>query len=297
MRIKLIGLGKMGYNLALNMKDNNIDVYATDVVDSILEKAKADGINTTKKIDALLNDTQNIVWVMLPAGKITNQVLDELKTIAHNGDIIIDGGNSDYVDSLRHAKEFDELGISFMDVGTSGGVEGARVGASFSIGGSEDSFKQLERELFEKIAAPQGYIYTGRSGSGHYSKMVHNGILYGYMQTLGEGFELLEASEFDYNLEQIAGAWSKSAVIRGWLLELAQSAFSKDAKLDSIKGEVKASDEARRTLNAAISYGVPAPSIALALMMRLNSVQEESFSAKVIASLRNEVGAHGTVKK
>lgn len=287
----------MGYNLALNMKDHGIEVYATDVVDSILSKAKNDGISVTDKIEDLVEDKGNIVWVMLPAGNITNQVLDNLKTKLQSGDTVIDGGNSDYIDSLRHAKEFEDLGINFMDVGTSGGVNGARNGASFSIGGKQEVFNTLEKDLFAKIAAPEGYIYTGKSGSGHYSKMIHNGILYGYMQTLGEGFELLEASEFDYDLEKIAGAWNKSAVIRGWLLELAEHAFSKDAKLESIKGEVKASDEARRTLNAAIGYGVPTPSIALALVMRLNSVQEESFSAKVIASLRNEVGGHGTVKK
>lgn len=297
MNVKLIGLGKMGYNLALNMKDNNIDIVGYDVNESILEKAKSDGIKVTKSLDTLLDDNENIVWVMLPAGKITNLVLDDLKTKLSEGDIVIDGGNSDYIDSLRHSREFKEIGVNFMDVGTSGGVNGARHGASFSAGGDKETWDKLEHSLFSPISAPDGYLYTGVSGSGHYLKMIHNGILYGYMQTLGEGFELLEASEFDYDLKDVAGAWNKSAVIRGWLLELAENAFEKDSKLEGIKGEVSASDEARRTLNAAINYGVPTPSIALALTMRLRSKQDDSFAAKVIASLRNEVGGHGTVKK
>ena len=292
MNVKLIGLGKMGYNLALNMKDNNIDVVGYDVNESILEKAKADGIEVTSNLDTLLDDKDNIVWVMLPAGKITNLVLDDLKTKLSNGDIVIDGGNSDYIDSLRHSEEFKAIGVNFMDVGTSGGVNGARYGASFSAGGDRQTWDKLEHSLFAPISAPEGYLYTGVSGSGHYLKMIHNGILYGYMQTLGEGFELLEASEFDYDLKDVAGAWNKSAVIRGWLLELAENAFEKDSKLERIKGEVSASDEARRTLNAAINYGVPTPSIALALTMRLRSKQDDSFAAKVIASLRNEVGGH-----
>ena len=229
---------------------------------------------------------------MLPAGKITNSVLHELSQLCKEGDIVIDGGNSDHRDSLKTAEQMEEKGIYFFDIGTSGGVYGARHGASFMCGGDPEVFKKDLQEMLESIATTNGCLYTGKTGSGHYLKMIHNAMLYGYMQTLGEGFELLEKSEFDYDLEKVADSLSKSSVIRGWLLELAANAFRKDPDLEKIKGVVGASKTTGWTIESACELGVPIPIISTSLMMRLRSKQNDSFSAKVIASLRDEVGGH-----
>ncbi|MEG0470634.1 MAG: NADP-dependent phosphogluconate dehydrogenase [Longicatena sp.] len=257
MKVNMIGLGKMGLNLALNMKDH---------------------------------------WVMLPAGKITNQVLSQVMSLSKKGDIIIDGGNSDHRDSLNTAKLMEEKGLFFFDVGTSGGVYGARHGASFMCGGDPEVFKELEPMLVS-IATTNGCLYTGKTGSGHYLKMIHNAMLYGMMQTLGEGFELLEASEFDYDMESVADSLSKSSVIRGWLLELCANAFRKNPKLTDIKGVIGASKTTNWTMESACELGVPVPVISLSLMMRFRSKQEDSYSAKLIASLRDEVGGHKAQEK
>ncbi len=298
MKIKMIGLGKMGYNLMLNMKDNDIDVEGFDINEATRKKAALEGFKVYSNLSEVFDKTiQNIVWVMLPAGKITNSVLDEIKSYARKGDVVIDGGNSNFEDSERHALDFKNLNVDFFDIGTSGGVSGARTGASLMIGGNKDVYNYLEKKLFSKIAIVNGYMYAGEAGSGHYLKMIHNAILYGMMQTLGEGFELLEKSDFKYNLEYVAATWSKSAVIRGWLMELTADAFSKDSNLSEIKGIVSASEEARWTIDAAFNLGVPTPAISSALIMRLRSKQEDTFSGKVVASLRNEVGGHTVTKK
>lgn len=292
MKVKMIGLGKMGCNLALNMKDHNVDVSGYDVNENARKNAEEAGIKTYDSLNQLVNDDeQNIIWVMLPAGKITNQVLAELSTLCKEKDIVIDGGNSDYRDSLKTAKVMEEKGIYFFDIGTSGGVYGARNGASFMCGGNKEQFEVL-RPMLESIATTNGCLYTGKTGSGHYLKMIHNAMLYGMMQTLGEGFELLEASEFDYDMAEVADSLSKSSVIRGWLLELTANAFRKSPDLANIKGVIGASKTTNWTIESACELGVPIPVISLSLMMRLRSKQEESFSAKLIASLRDEVGGH-----
>lgn len=234
---------------------------------------------------------------MLPAGKITNSVLNQLVELCKANDIVIDGGNSDHRDSLKTAHLMEEKGIYFFDIGTSGGVYGARHGASFMCGGDPDVFKHELQEMLESIATTNGCLYTGKTGSGHYLKMIHNAMLYGYMQTLGEGFELLEKSEFDYDLQNVADSLSKSSVIRGWLLELAADAFKKDPDLSKIKGVVGASKTTGWTIESACELGVPIPVISTSLMMRLRSKQDDSFSAKVIASLRDEVGGHKAQSK
>lgn len=297
MRVGMIGLGKMGYNLLQNMNDHKIEVYGYDVNKEVLEKAKQDGFTVYKSLeDMLKNESERrIIWVMLPAGEITNQVLDKLIQSMNSGDIVIDGGNSDYRDSLRYSELFNEKDINYFDVGTSGGVSGARNGASYMIGGNKEVYKEIE-ELFNLTSKEGGYIYTGEAGSGHYLKMVHNAILYGMMQTIGEGFELLHASQFNYDLHEVAKSLSKSSVIRGWLMELVANAFSKSPNLEEIKGVVSSSKSTQWTLDSACSLGVPLPTIAMSLFMRQRSKQDDSFSAKVIASLRDEVGGHSTVK-
>lgn len=298
MKLKMVGLGKMGLNLALNMKEHGVDVEGFDVNEGARKKAESENIKTYASLeDAVSKDEKNVIWVMLPAGKITNSVLNQLVELCKANDIVIDGGNSDHRDSLKTAHLMEEKGIYFFDIGTSGGVYGARHGASFMCGGDPDVFKKELQEMLESIATTNGCLYTGKTGSGHYLKMIHNAMLYGYMQTLGEGFELLEKSEFDYDLQNVADSLSKSSVIRGWLLELAADAFKKDPDLSKIKGVVGASKTTGWTIESACELGVPIPVISTSLMMRLRSKQDDSFSAKVIASLRDEVGGHKAQSK
>lgn len=298
MKLKMVGLGKMGLNLALNMKEHGVDVEGFDVNEEARKKAESENIKTYASLeDAVSKDEKNVIWVMLPAGKITNSVLNQLVELCKANDIVIDGGNSDHRDSLKTAHLMEEKGIYFFDIGTSGGVYGARHGASFMCGGDPDVFKHELQEMLESIATTNGCLYTGKTGSGHYLKMIHNAMLYGYMQTLGEGFELLEKSEFDYDLQNVADSLSKSSVIRGWLLELAADAFKKDPDLSKIKGVVGASKTTGWTIESACELGVPIPVISTSLMMRLRSKQDNSFSAKVIASLRDEVGGHKAQSK
>ncbi len=298
MKLKMVGLGKMGLNLALNMKEHGVDVEGFDVNEEARQKAESENIKTYASLeDVASKDEKNVIWVMLPAGKITNSVLHQLVELCKVNDIVIDGGNSDHRDSLKTAQLMEEKGIYFFDIGTSGGVYGARHGASFMCGGDPDVFKNELQEMLESIATTNGCLYTGKTGSGHYLKMIHNAMLYGYMQTLGEGFELLEKSEFDYDLQNVADSLSKSSVIRGWLLELAADAFKKDPDLSKIKGVVGASKTTGWTIESACELGVPIPVISTSLMMRLRSKQDDSFSAKVIASLRDEVGGHKAQSK
>lgn len=298
MKLKMVGLGKMGLNLALNMKEHGVDVEGFDVNEEARKKAESENIKTYASLeDAVSKDEKNVIWVMLPAGKITNSVLNQLVELCKANDIVIDGGNSDHRDSLKTAHLMEEKGIYFFDIGTSGGVYGARHGASFMCGGDPDVFKNELQKMLESIATTNGCLYTGKTGSGHYLKMIHNAMLYGYMQTLGEGFELLEKSEFDYDLQNVADSLSKSSVIRGWLLELAADAFKKDPDLSKIKGVVGASKTTGWTIESACELGVPIPVISTSLMMRLRSKQDDSFSAKVIASLRDEVGGHKAQSK
>ena len=293
MKLKMVGLGKMGLNLVLNMRDHEVEVEGFDVSEEARSKAEAENIKTYASLEEMVSeDEKDVIWVMLPAGRITNSVLCELSNLCKEGDIVIDGGNSDHRDSLKTAEQMEKKGIYFFDIGTSGGVYGARHGASFMCGGDPEVFKNDLQEMLESIATTNGCLYTGKTGSGHYLKMIHNAMLYGYMQTLGEGFELLEKSEFDYDLEKVADSLSKSSVIRGWLLELAANAFRKDPDLEKIKGVVGASKTTGWTIESACELGVPIPVISTSLMMRLRSKQNDSFSAKVIASLRDEVGGH-----
>lgn len=297
MKIKMIGLGKMGYNLALNLIDHGHEVVGFDVNEEIRSKAIDDGINCSESLEQIVKDTErNILWVMLPAGRITQSVIKDLIKISRSGDIIIDGGNSDYRDTKELGELASEQGIYLLDVGTSGGVSGARSGASYMIGGDGQAFKSIE-VIFNDTAVDGGYIYTGKTASGHYLKMVHNAMLYGMMQTLGEGFELLEASEFDYDLAEVAKALNQSSVIRGWLLGLVANAFEKNPGLNGIQDKVSASKTTNWTLESACELGIPIPVISLSLMMRLRSTQESSFSGKLIASLRDEVGGHKAIKK
>ncbi|MDN4524788.1 phosphogluconate dehydrogenase (NAD(+)-dependent, decarboxylating) [Fictibacillus fluitans] len=298
MQIGMIGLGKMGYNLVLNLLDHGHEVVATDVNHEQVKNIANDGATGAYSIKELVSglNTPRVVWMMVPAGNITEDVLTELKNVLEPGDIVIDGGNSNYKDTLRRAEELKEKDLHFVDVGTSGGTEGARNGACTMIGAEPEVFEIIE-PAFKDLSIENGYMYTGKVGSGHFLKMVHNGIEYGMMQAIAEGFEILEKSEFDYDYEAVAKVWNHGSVIRSWLMELTQSAFSKDPKLDDIRGIMHASGEGKWTVEAALDLQVPAPVIALSLMMRNRSLEDDTFTGKVVAALRNEFGGHAVVKK
>ncbi|WHY72228.1 phosphogluconate dehydrogenase (NAD(+)-dependent, decarboxylating) [Fictibacillus enclensis] len=298
MQIGMIGLGKMGYNLVLNLLDHGHEVVATDVNHEQVKNIANDGATGVYSIKELVSglNTPRVVWMMVPAGNITEDVLTELKSVLEPGDIVIDGGNSNYKDTLRRAEELKEKGLHFVDVGTSGGTEGARNGACTMIGADPEVFEIIE-PAFKDLSIENGYLYTGKVGSGHFLKMVHNGIEYGMMQAIAEGFEILEKSEFDYDYEAVAKMWNHGSVIRSWLMELTQSAFSKDPKLEGIRGVMHASGEGKWTVEAALDLQVPAPVIALSLMMRNRSLEDDTFTGKVVAALRNEFGGHAVVKK
>lgn len=295
MKVGIIGLGKMGLNLALNLIDHNHEVTGHDSQSVNIENNKLQVKTSIKDLVQELPIPRKI-WLMVPAGKITGEVIDELTPYLAEGDMIIDGGNSNYKDTVARAESLLEKGIYFFDCGTSGGTDGARNGACTMIGGDADKFTEIE-PLFKDLSVDNGYLYTGKSGSGHFLKMVHNGIEYGMMQSIAEGFDILNKSDFDYDYEKVAKVWNHGSVIRSWLIELIENAFSKDAKLDDLRGVMNSSGEGKWTVESALDFQVAAPVIALSLMMRYRSQEDDTFSGKVVAALRNEFGGHETVTK
>ena len=298
MKLGLIGLGRMGFNLALNMKDNGHTVVCFNRTKEKVEDAVKQGLEGAFSIDELLSKldgSRKVVWLMLPAGELVDQMIDTLVPMLNKGDIIIDGGNSNYKDTLRRYESLKLKGIDFVDVGTSGGTDGAGNGACTMIGAEDSVFEYIE-ELVRDISVENGYLHCGANGSGHFVKMVHNGVEYGMMQAIGEGFEILEKSRFDLNLEKVAKVWNNGSVIRGWLMELIENAFKKDEKLDKIKGVMYSSGEGLWTVQEALELKVPATVITESLLMRYRSEQNDTFTGKVVAALRNEFGGH-EVKK
>ncbi|CAE6428956.1 unnamed protein product [Rhizoctonia solani] len=258
MKLGMIGLGKMGFNLAQNLLRHGHEVVVQDVNPEPGKQLAAEGAIYAETIADAVSKLQapRIIWLMVPAGKIVDQVLDALVPLLGAGDIVIDGGNSHYKDSIARG----------------------------------------ERLAAQTMAVDKGYLYAGKSGSGHFLKMVHNGIEYGMMQAIAEGFELLSKSDFDYNYEDVARVWSNGSVIRGWLMELAENAFSKDPKLEGIRGIMHSSGEGKWTLETALDLETSTPVIALSLLMRYRSLEEDTFHGKVVAALRNEFGGHAVVR-
>lgn len=297
MQIGLIGLGKMGFNLALNLKRNGYEVVANDVNTDFVHKIGQEGIATAETISELTRQLKGrrVIWIMVPAGEIVDEVIFSLLPFLNKNDIVIDGGNSNFKDSKRRFQMLKENGVCYLDCGTSGGTSGALNGACTMIGGDKDVFDYVA-QVFEAISVPNGSLYTGASGSGHYTKMVHNGIEYGMMQSIAEGFEVFEHSEFDIDFEKTAKLFNHGSVVRSWLMELTENAFSKDPKLESIKGVMHSSGEGKWTLEEALDLGVPTPVIALSIMMRYRSQMQDTFSGKVVAALRNEFGGHAVEK-
>ncbi|QDP41317.1 phosphogluconate dehydrogenase (NAD(+)-dependent, decarboxylating) [Radiobacillus deserti] len=298
MKIGLIGLGKMGYQIGLHLIDKGHEVHAYDINEQAVERFKTEGGDASVTVDSMLSQlpSPKVVWVMVPAGDVTTNVLKELAEKLSPEDVVIDAGNTNYKQTLEHISLLKEKGIHMLDVGTSGGVSGARNGACFMIGGDKEVFQPLE-PVFRELAVDNGYLYTGKGGSGHFLKMVHNGIEYGMMAAIGEGFEVLEKSPFEYNYEEVARVWNHGSVIRGWLMELMQEAFKKDAHLDDIRGVMHSSGEGKWTVESALDFEVPTPVIALSLMMRYRSQENDTFTGKVVAALRHEFGGHAVEKK
>ncbi len=297
MNIGMVGLGKMGFNLALQLRDKKYEVKTFDISDELMAKSEAEGMKSYSTLPTLIHSMngRRVMWMMVPAGDVTESVFQELLENVSKGDIIIDGGNSHYKDSVRRAEEASAKEIYFFDCGTSGGTEGARHGGCMMIGGDQAIFTEIEN-LFKDLTVENGYLYTGKAGSGHYLKMVHNGIEYGMMQSIAEGFEVLEKGPFTFDYENVAGVFNNGSVIRSWLMELTQSAFSKDAHLSSIKGVMNSSGEGKWTVEEALDLQTATPIIAMSLMMRYRSLEQDTFSGKVVAALRNEFGGHAVEK-
>ncbi|MCU0381517.1 MAG: decarboxylating 6-phosphogluconate dehydrogenase [Chitinophagaceae bacterium] len=298
MQLSLLGLGKMGYPLALNMRDKGHTVVGFDPNPETRLAIQRDGINTKESVADCIQSLEGrkIVWLMVPAGKIVDQILEEVLLLLSKGDVIVDGGNSNYKESQARSEKALAHGIDYLDCGTSGGTSGARHGICAMVGGRREAFAYIE-PIVRSISLPNGYLYCGPSGSGHFTKMVHNGIEYGMMQSIAEGFSHLRASGMDLNLADIAQLWNQGSVVRGWLMELTESALRKDPGLDSIRGIAHASGEAQWMVEDAMDRKVSIPVIALSLLMRFQSQDAENFPAKVVAALRNEFGGHAVEKK
>ncbi len=296
MRIAMIGLGKMGYNMTLRLVGGGHEVVATDQnKDVARELAKHGAVFAENVADVVAKLTPpRVAWVMVPA-QVTDAVVGELRERLSKGDVIIDGGNSNWKDSRSRAEVLARSGIHFCDAGTSGGVWGLKNGYCLMVGGAPEAIALCE-PIFKTLAPADGYAHMGPPGAGHYVKMVHNGIEYGLMQAYAEGFEIMKTSPFGLDLHKIASIWGRGSVVRSWLLELLEGALAGDADLKSIKGWVDDSGEGRWTVQAAIDQDVPAPIITLSLQARFRSRQQESYGAKILAALRNQFGGHAVKK-
>ena len=294
MELGIYGLGRMGANMATRLLRDGHRVVASNRSRGPVDEAAAMGAvpaYTLEEMVQKLGASPKIVWLMVPSGQVTDDTLHHAMSLLKPGDIIIDGGNSNWRDTVRHAQEVTAAGMHMMDCGTSGGIWGLKEGYSLMIGGERAVFEHCE-PIFKSLAPVDGYGYMGPSGAGHFVKMVHNGVEYGMLQAYGEGFEILEKSQFKLDMREVTRVWQHGSVVRSWLLDLAALAFAEDPTLDNIKGYVNDSGEGRWTVQAAIDEDVPAPVITLSLLMRFASRQDDSFSAKVIAALRNQFGGH-----
>jgi 6-phosphogluconate dehydrogenase len=297
MQIGLIGLGKMGLNLAQNLIDHHHDLVAFDLKAEAVESVKAFGAQGTTSLQELVQSLNKprVLWLMVPHA-VVDAIIGEVTPLLSQGDIIIEAGNSHYKESIRRYEQLKLSGIHFLDVGTSGGMEGARHGACYMAGGDPEAWAVVE-PAFRDTAVDNGYLYAGKSGSGHFLTMVHNGIESGMMASIGEGFEVLEKSGFGFDFENVARVWNNGSVIRSWLLELTERAFSKDANLDEIRGTMQSSGEGKWTVETAFDLQTATPVIAMSLLMRYRSLENDTLTGKVVAALRNEFGGHAVEKK
>lgn len=294
MEIGFIGLGKMGMNMVTRLHQDNHKVVVFDRSTELISKAEGLGCTASSSLKDMVSKLKGprIVWIMVPSGAPTEETVTAVSDLLSSGDIIIDGGNSKYKDDLRRAPELKKKGLNYVDVGTSGGIWGLKLGYCMMVGGETASIKQLE-PIFNTLAPKDGWSHMGGHGSGHYVKMIHNGIEYSMMQGYAEGFELMSKSDYDLDLAKISDLWMHGSVIRSWLLELAVDVFTQDPKLKNLKGYVQDSGEGRWTLLDALDKDVPVPTLTASLFTRFRSRQEESFAEKLLAGLRNAFGGHG----
>ena len=297
MQIALVGLGKMGGNMVRRLLRGGHDVVAYDRSAEAVAAVVAEGAKGASSLTELVQKLEGtrVVWVMVPAGTPTESTIVELSNLLSANDVIIDGGNSNFRESIRRSGELAQKKLRFLDAGTSGGVWGLANGYCLMVGGDESAFAHVE-PAFRTLAPEEGLAYLGKAGAGHFAKMVHNGIEYAMMQSYAEGFELLAASEYGYDLGKLSGVWNRGSVVRSWLLELAERAFNKDPKLEGLKAYVEDSGEGRWTVNEAIALAVPVPTIAASLFARFTSRQPNSFAMRVLSALRNEFGGHAVKK-
>lgn len=295
MQLGMVGLGRMGANMTTRLLQGGHRVVVYDRSAEAIAASAAGGAAAASSLSDLvskLTESPKIVWIMVPAGRPTDDTIDELLGVLGSGDIIIDGGNTNWKEGLAAYDRCKAKGVSLIDAGTSGGVWGLKEGYCLMVGGDDDAVKACE-PVFRTLAPEGGYAHVGPAGAGHFSKMVHNGVEYGLMQAYGEGFEILEKSPFKFDLKQLAELWCHGSVVRSWLLELAVLAFEQQGSdLKNIRGYVEDTGEGRWTVQAAIDESVPAPVITLSLLARFASRQDESFGAKVVAALRNQFGGH-----
>ena len=298
MKLGFVGLGKMGANMVRRLLADGHEVVAwARTADSIREAVSEGAVGATSLEDVALRlSPPRVVWLMIPAGDPVESSIAALRPLLSPGDVIVDGGNSRFSDSVRRANELVKSGIGFLDAGTSGGVWGLKYGYCLMVGGRPEDFR-LAEPVFRTLAPPEGYAHVGAPGAGHYVKMVHNAIEYAMLQGYGEGFEMLQASGYDLDLLAVSRLWTHASVVRSWLLDLLVLALQEDPGLAGIRGFVPDSGEGRWTLQEAIERSVPMPALAAALFARFASRQAESFSAKVIAALRNQFGGHAVEKE
>jgi len=293
MKIGFIGLGRMGFNMVQNLLDKKHEVVAFDMNEEVVSQIANDGAIGVRSIKEMASELSSprVFWVMVPSGKPVDMVFSEIMKYTEKGDIIIDGGNSKYTDSVAREKELSEKGLNFLDVGTSGGLDGARNGACMMIGGEQDIFASIE-PIFKDMCVVDGYGYVGEAGSGHFVKMVHNGVEYGMMQAIGEGFELLEKSPFNLDFKDVSKIWANGSVIRSWLIDLIHEAFTQDITLKEFDGPVGDSGEGKWTLEAALNYKVAVPAIAASVWERYRSRECSPLTDKAVSAMREGFGRH-----
>jgi 6-phosphogluconate dehydrogenase len=298
MKLGMIGLGKMGGNMTERLMQDGHKVVVFDRSPETVAKYVALGSEGADDVASMVSklESPRVVWIMVPSGKPVDDTIALLLPGMSKGDVIIDGGNSNFHDTMRRGAELAAKGIEFVDSGTSGGIWGLKNGYCLMIGASQSAFDLCE-PIFKTLAPADGYAHMGPTGSGHYVKMIHNGIEYGMLQAYAEGYEILHASkDFQLDLHKIASVWNHGSVVRSWINELAERAFAKEGNVEALKGFIADSGEGRWTVQEAVDLDVPAPVITLSLLMRLRSRQDDSFGGKVIAALRNEFGGHAVQK-
>lgn len=283
MKLGMVGLGRMGGNMAARLRERGHDVCG-------YSRSRPSDVDTLEDLVAAL-EPPRVVWIMVPAGEATESTIAALATLLVAGDLVVDGGNSNYRDSIRRGEFLATHDIAFIDAGVSGGIWGRELGYCLMVGGDPGAVARVQ-PAFDDLAPPGGFVHCGPLGAGHFTKMVHNGIEYGLMQSYAEGYELLRASELEIDVAGAFSAWRQGSVVRSWLLELLVSALEKDAHLDAVRGYADDSGEGRWTVQEAVRLAVPTPAISAALFARFASRQDDSLAMKVIAALRQGFGGH-----